>query len=55
LRCAIEEMDADRVMFLVDWPRASNQAETRWLVAAPVLEAERGANSSGNARRLLRI
>lgn len=55
LRCAIDEMGADRVLFSVDWPFARNDAGTAWLKSAPISEDEREAIAGGNARRLLNI
>ena len=55
LRCAIAEMGAERVMFSVDWPYASDRAGTAWLAKAPLTEGERAAISSENARRLLKL
>lgn len=55
LTCAIAAMGAERVMFSVDWPFASNTAGTDWLRKAPLSEPEREMIASGNAARLLRL
>jgi 2,3-dihydroxybenzoate decarboxylase len=53
LRCAIDAMGCDRVLFSVDYPfeRASEAGE--WIEAAPISADERAAICHGNARALL--
>lgn len=53
LRCCIEEMGLDRVMFAVDWPFVSNKAGTDWLKAAPLSQEELDKIAHGSAAKLL--
>jgi len=55
LRCAIDVVGADRIMFAVDHPFSDGAAARRWLDATPVSEEDRAAIAHGNAERLLRI
>jgi predicted TIM-barrel fold metal-dependent hydrolase len=55
LRCCIDEIGVEKIMFSVDWPYASNVAGVKWLHNAPLCEDDREKIASGNARRLLRI
>jgi 2,3-dihydroxybenzoate decarboxylase len=56
LRCCIEEMGIDRIMFSIDYPFVENKAGTRWafeeLDLAP---PEKEKLLSGNARRILKL
>lgn len=53
LRCAIDAMGVDRVMFSVDYPFERAAEAGDWIEAAPLTEAERTAVCHGNARSLL--
>lgn len=55
LRCCLEEMGADRILFAVDWPFVSNAEGTAWLRAFPTDEATRERIFAGNAERLLSL
>ena len=53
LRCCIEEMGVDHILFAVDWPYVSNTDATDWFGRFPLADADRRAILSGNAERLL--
>lgn len=55
LRCCIDELGLDRIMFSVDWPYASNVAGVEWLKKTALSDSEREQLSSGNAKRLLKL
>ena len=55
LRCCIEEMGIDRVLFAVDWPLVLQKPGTDWLKAAPVSEDERAKIAHLNAEKLLKL
>ena len=55
LRCCIEEMGVERIMFAVDWPYVGNRAGVDWLRAYPMSDADRARVFAGNARALLRL
>lgn len=55
LRCCIEEMGIDRVIFSVDWPFVPNKPGTDWLNAAPLSQDEREKIAHSNATQLLRL
>ncbi|WP_164730561.1 amidohydrolase family protein [Pelagibacterium montanilacus] len=55
LRCCIEEMGADRILFAVDWPFVDNAGGVGWLKAFPTDPDTRAGIFSGNARKLLRL
>ena len=55
LQCCIHELGADRIMFSVDWPFASNSAGVNWIKTTPLDSAVRQKIMSGNARQLLRM
>jgi 2,3-dihydroxybenzoate decarboxylase len=55
LRCALDAMGADRVMFSVDYPFEKPELAVRFIREARVSEAERTHVASENARRILRI
>jgi predicted TIM-barrel fold metal-dependent hydrolase len=55
LRCCIDEIGVDRVMFSVDYPFASNKEAVSWLNRAPITEVERRKISTDNARKLLKL
>lgn len=55
LRCSIDEMGIDRVLFAVDWPFVANKPGTDWLMAAPISDDDRAKIASGNAEDLLKF
>jgi predicted TIM-barrel fold metal-dependent hydrolase len=55
LRCCVEEMGVDRVMFSVDWPFVSNKEGVDWLRNNYLGPADREKIFSGTARKLLRL
>ena len=55
LRCCIEEMGSDRVLFSIDYPFVSESAPgTAWLVGADITDDERAQIFSGNAEAILK-
>ena len=55
LRCTIDQIGLDRILFAVDYPYANSKAGVDWLNAAPLSAAEKAQIFSGNARRLLKL
>ena len=55
LRCCLEEIGVDRVLFAVDWPYAKNDDGVGWLRRLDLPEPQKQAIFSGNAERLLRL
>ncbi len=55
LRCAIEAMGLENVMFSVDYPYEAIPEATRWIENAPLSDAERDAVGFDNAARILRL
>lgn len=55
LRCCLEELGAERVLFAVDWPYARNQEGTEWLRAFDLPAEDKARVLGGNAARLLRL
>ncbi len=55
LRCCMEELGADRILFAVDYPYVENPAGVTWLREAPISEEDRGRIAGANAERLLGI
>jgi 2,3-dihydroxybenzoate decarboxylase len=55
LRCSIDELGSDKVIFSVDYPYVKNDAARSWFDAAPISAAERQAIASGNVKRLLKL
>lgn len=55
LRCAIDALGADRVMFSVDYPFEQPKEAGEWIDAAPLTEAERTMICRDNAKNLLDI
>ncbi len=53
LRCAIDMVGADRIMFSVDYPFEHPKEAGDWIEAAPLTEAERTLVCHQNARALL--
>jgi 2,3-dihydroxybenzoate decarboxylase len=55
LRCSIDEMGIDRVLFAVDWPFVRNKPGTDWLMAAPITDSGKAMIAGENAAKLLRL
>lgn len=53
LRCAVDVLGADRVMFSVDYPFSDNREGRDFLDQAPLSDADRERIAHGNAERLL--
>jgi len=55
LRCAIDVLGADRVMFAADYPYQHNEPAVEFIRSAPISDSERELICHGNAERLLGI
>jgi 2,3-dihydroxybenzoate decarboxylase len=55
LRCALEELGEDRVLFSIDYPYESSKAAGDWLDNADVATDTLRKVASGNAKRLLHL
>ena len=55
LRCAIDALGADRVMFSVDYPFEQSKEAGDWIGAAPLSDDERAMVFRDNAVRLLKL
>ena len=55
LRCAIDAMGLDRVLFSVDYPLEDSDEAARFIETAPLSEVEREAVCFRNAERVLRL
>jgi len=55
LRCALDMMGGDRVIFSVDYPFERSDEAGEWIEAAPLSDGERAKVCHENARTLLRI
>ena len=55
LRCALDAMGTDRVMFSVDYPFEKTELAVRFISEARVTETERTQVASENAKRIMRI
>ena len=55
LRCALDSMGANNVMFSVDYPFEKTAAAAEFIENARLTEAERTQVASGNAKRILKI
>lgn len=55
LRCCLDAMGAENVMFSIDYPFEKTELAARFMETAKVSEAERVQVASGNARRILRL
>ncbi len=53
LRCCIEEMGADRILFAVDWPYVKNEDGVNWLKSTDIAERDKARIFSCNAEELL--
>ena len=55
LRCCLEVIGVDRILFAVDWPYVRNEEGTGWLRALDLPLADKARIASGNAAALLRL
>ena len=55
LRCAIDTIGAERVMFSVDYPFESNADAVQFIDKAELSESERELICCGNAQRILKL
>lgn len=55
LRCLLDVIGADRVMFSVDYPFAQNEEGRDFIVGAPISDTDREKLAHGNAERLLKL
>jgi 2,3-dihydroxybenzoate decarboxylase len=55
LRCCVDEMGIDRVLFSVDWPYASNATASKWISNIPFSDEDKRKIMHDNAERLLRL
>ncbi|MFN4098679.1 MAG: amidohydrolase family protein [Pararhodobacter sp.] len=55
LRCALDTLGTDRVMFAVDYPFEKPEEAGEWIEAAAITDAERRAVCHDNAAALLKI
>lgn len=53
LRCALDAMGSDRVLFATDYPYEDINLAGHWMQTTPLSAGERDAIGHGNARRLL--
>ncbi len=55
LRCALDAIGPDNVMFSIDYPFESTSIASNWISTAKISEQERAAVSHLNAERILRL
>jgi len=55
LRCSIDALGVENVMFSIDYPFEDTQIATEWIKAARLTDAERQMVAHQNATRLLRL
>ncbi|WP_299808304.1 amidohydrolase family protein [uncultured Roseibium sp.] len=55
LRCCLECLEPDHILFAVDWPYADNRAGVDWLHSHPMGHDWKEAIFSSNARALLKL
>jgi 2,3-dihydroxybenzoate decarboxylase len=55
LRCMLEEMGDENVMFSIDYPFEKTDAAAQFIESAKITETQRVQVASGNARRILRL
>jgi len=55
LLCCLMELGADRILFSVDWPFASNLEGRRFIDSAPISDSDKRKIYGLNARALLRL
>lgn len=53
LRCAIDTLGIDKILFAVDHPFSDGAKARRWIDQAPITDEERAKIAHGNAERLL--
>jgi predicted TIM-barrel fold metal-dependent hydrolase len=55
LRCSLDAMGVENVMFSIDYPFEKTEIATRFIETAKVTEAERFQVASANATRILHL
>jgi 2,3-dihydroxybenzoate decarboxylase len=55
LRCSLDAMGVENVMFSIDYPFEKTEIATRFIETAKVTEAERFQVASPNATRILHL
>jgi predicted TIM-barrel fold metal-dependent hydrolase len=55
LRCCIEELGVERILFAVDWPFVESRDGADWLRRLAIDDHDKALIASGNAKRLLRL
>jgi 2,3-dihydroxybenzoate decarboxylase len=55
LRCALDAMGAENVMFSVDYPFEKTELASQFIEQARISEVERAKVAAGNARRILKL
>jgi predicted TIM-barrel fold metal-dependent hydrolase len=55
LKCTIEEIGIERMMFAVDWPFHTNRDGAAFIETAPISDEAKAMIFSGTAQRLLRL
>ena len=55
LRCSLDALGAENVMFSIDYPYESTEIASTWIKGAEVSEAERAQVCSGNAAKILKL
>jgi predicted TIM-barrel fold metal-dependent hydrolase len=55
LRCCMDQVGIDRILFAVDYPYASSKAGVDWMTGTDLSEAQKTQIFSGNARALLKM
>ncbi len=55
LRCALDAMGENNVMFSVDYPFENTEVAAQFIENAKISENERTKVASGNAKRILRL
>ena len=55
LRCALDAMGEDNVMFSIDYPFEKTELAAQFIEHAKISENERSKVSSDNARRILHL
>ncbi|HEV8014170.1 MAG TPA: amidohydrolase family protein [Stellaceae bacterium] len=55
LRCCIEEMGIDRVIFSVDYPYMPNERAARWIPTIPLDDNDKAKLLAGNVAKLLKL
>ena len=55
LRCCLDVLGPDRILFAVDWPYADNRNAVDWLMNVEMDDSSKAAIFAGNAQELLNI